>query len=235
MTFDPASASLRARRQRRLGAIALAEQPMAVETNEEAARVLAQGVARLGIARWDDAARALRDSLRIAPDVAETHKLLGRACAEAKEHKDALVAYGRAVELEPKWADVHVAIAGVHEALGDDAAAVEAYRVALRSLVLVMLSALVVTSSNNLLGLSDILHGRARSWNIQLNRRFDLLESAKRAGDIQVDPLSVHPYSYISWEEVTADPSYWSNQCVSQYFGVNSVRVSGPSTSPPSD
>ena len=63
VTFDPASASLRARRQRRLGAIALAEQPMAVETNEEAARVLAQGVARLGIARlpWTKALRQWRD------------------------------------------------------------------------------------------------------------------------------------------------------------------------------
>jgi len=63
VTFDPASASLRARRQRRLGAIALAEQPMAVEANEEAARVLAQGVARLGIARlpWTKTLRQWRD------------------------------------------------------------------------------------------------------------------------------------------------------------------------------
>lgn len=108
-------------------------------------------------------------------------------------------------------------------------------RVAFRSIILVVLSALIATSSNNLLGLSDILHGRARSWKTELNRRFDLLKSAKRESDVQVEPLSVHPYSYIAWEEVTEDPSYWSNQCISQYFGVTSVRVSSPLSSPPSE
>ena len=63
VTFDQASAGLRARRQRRLGAIALAEQPMPIETNEEDARILAQGVARLGIERlpWSKALRQWRD------------------------------------------------------------------------------------------------------------------------------------------------------------------------------
>ena len=63
VTFDQASASLRARRQRRLGAITLGEQPMPVETNEESARILAQGVARLGIERlpWSKALRQWRD------------------------------------------------------------------------------------------------------------------------------------------------------------------------------
>jgi len=61
--FDPASASLRARRQRRLGAIALAEQPMPVEANDAAARALAAGVARLGIDRlpWTKALQQWRD------------------------------------------------------------------------------------------------------------------------------------------------------------------------------
>jgi ATP-dependent helicase HrpB len=63
VSFDQASASLRARRQRRLGAIALAEQPLAVDTNEEAARTLAHGVVRLGIARlpWTKMLRQWRD------------------------------------------------------------------------------------------------------------------------------------------------------------------------------
>jgi ATP-dependent helicase HrpB len=79
VTFDPANASLRARRQRRLGAIALAEQPMAVETNEEAAGVLAQGVARLGIERlpWTKTLRQWRDRvmfLRAAEGQATEHE-----------------------------------------------------------------------------------------------------------------------------------------------------------------
>jgi ATP-dependent helicase HrpB len=63
VTFDQASASLRARRQRRLGAITLGEQPMPVEANDASARILALGVARLGIERlpWSKALRQWRD------------------------------------------------------------------------------------------------------------------------------------------------------------------------------
>jgi ATP-dependent helicase HrpB len=51
IVFDEASVSLRARRLRRLGALTLAEQPMKIAPSEESARMLAQGVARLGIDR----------------------------------------------------------------------------------------------------------------------------------------------------------------------------------------
>jgi ATP-dependent helicase HrpB len=51
VSFDPASASLRQRRLRQLGAIALAEQPMPAVANEAGARRLAEGVARLGVER----------------------------------------------------------------------------------------------------------------------------------------------------------------------------------------
>jgi ATP-dependent helicase HrpB len=63
VTFDAASARLRARRQRRLGAIALAEQTLPVETSEASARALALGVAKLGIERlpWTKALRQWRD------------------------------------------------------------------------------------------------------------------------------------------------------------------------------
>jgi ATP-dependent helicase HrpB len=59
IAFDQASASLRARRQRRLGAITLAEQPMAIVPSADSARLLAQGIARLGIGRlpWTKALR----------------------------------------------------------------------------------------------------------------------------------------------------------------------------------
>jgi ATP-dependent helicase HrpB len=63
ITFDAASASLRARRLRRLGAIALAEQPLTVVADDAAARMLAQGVAGLGIERlpWTKPLRQWRD------------------------------------------------------------------------------------------------------------------------------------------------------------------------------
>src|SRR5665213_4352750 len=51
VTFDPSSASLRARRSRRLGAVVLAEQIKPVEPGAESAKLLAEGIATLGIGK----------------------------------------------------------------------------------------------------------------------------------------------------------------------------------------
>jgi ATP-dependent helicase HrpB len=63
VVFDPATASLRARRFRRLGALTLSEQPMTIVPDEDSARLLAQGIARLGIDAlpWSKALRQWRD------------------------------------------------------------------------------------------------------------------------------------------------------------------------------
>jgi len=63
ISFDDRSASLRARRLRRLGAIVLAEQPMRVAPTDATARMLADGIARLGVGRlpWSKALRQWRD------------------------------------------------------------------------------------------------------------------------------------------------------------------------------
>lgn len=63
--FDPASASLRRRRFRRLGAIRLAEQNLAIEPNDESAAILARGVAAIGVDRlpWSKAQMQKRDRI----------------------------------------------------------------------------------------------------------------------------------------------------------------------------
>jgi ATP-dependent helicase HrpB len=63
VTFDEKSLSLRARRSRRLGAIALAEQTRKVEPSDENARLLAEGVARVGVGKlpWTKALAQWRD------------------------------------------------------------------------------------------------------------------------------------------------------------------------------
>jgi ATP-dependent helicase HrpB len=60
--FDAASASLRARRSRRLGALVLAEQTKPVAPNSDSARLLAEGIATLGIGKlpWSKAQLQLR-------------------------------------------------------------------------------------------------------------------------------------------------------------------------------
>jgi ATP-dependent helicase HrpB len=63
VTFDAASASLRGRRSRRLGAIALSDQPMPVVPSELTAQKLADGIATLGIERlpWTKSLAQWRD------------------------------------------------------------------------------------------------------------------------------------------------------------------------------
>ena len=63
LAFDRASAGLRARRRRRLGALVLAEQTLAVPGNEASALALALGVLSLGIERlpWSKGLRQWRD------------------------------------------------------------------------------------------------------------------------------------------------------------------------------
>jgi len=51
IVFDETTGSLRGRRLRRLGAVTLAAEPVKVVANEDAARLLAGGIARIGIAR----------------------------------------------------------------------------------------------------------------------------------------------------------------------------------------
>jgi ATP-dependent helicase HrpB len=63
VSFDAGSASLRRRRARRFGAFALKEQPLPPEANEQAARILAEGVAKLGAGRlpWTKSLKQWRD------------------------------------------------------------------------------------------------------------------------------------------------------------------------------
>jgi ATP-dependent helicase HrpB len=63
IVFDAASASLRGRRSRRLGAIALSDQPMPVLANDGTAQKLAAGIAGLGMHRlpWTKSLQQWRD------------------------------------------------------------------------------------------------------------------------------------------------------------------------------
>jgi ATP-dependent helicase HrpB len=88
--FDRDAAALRSRRVRRLDALVLASEPRAVVASEDTARLLAEGVAKLGLARlpWSKAQIQLRDRagfLRAAgesewPDLSD--EALARTAAE---------------------------------------------------------------------------------------------------------------------------------------------------------
>jgi ATP-dependent helicase HrpB len=63
IAFDAASASLRGRKSRRLGAIALSDQPMPVAADNDTAQKLAAGIASLGVGRlpWTKSLQQWRD------------------------------------------------------------------------------------------------------------------------------------------------------------------------------
>jgi ATP-dependent helicase HrpB len=65
LSFDRASASLRSRRRRRLGALVLAEQTLPVRQDDAAALALTRGVLALGVARlpWTKALKQRRDRI----------------------------------------------------------------------------------------------------------------------------------------------------------------------------
>jgi len=64
-SFDAPSASLRRRRSRRLGALRLSEQNLAVEPTLESAQILARGVAQIGVSRlpWSRAQAQRRERI----------------------------------------------------------------------------------------------------------------------------------------------------------------------------
>ncbi|HKA73161.1 MAG TPA: ATP-dependent helicase HrpB [Xanthobacteraceae bacterium] len=94
LAFDDASASLRARATRRLGEITLAERLSPVMPSEDSARLLADGIARLGIDRlpWTDALRHWRDRVMF---------LRHHAGGEWPDLSDAALAAGSADWLAP--------------------------------------------------------------------------------------------------------------------------------------
>jgi ATP-dependent helicase HrpB len=83
IVFDAAAGALRARAVRRLGAVLLGERPLPVPANEKAARILAGGLASLGVDRlpMSDATRQWRDRVMFLraggdeawPDLSDAH------------------------------------------------------------------------------------------------------------------------------------------------------------------
>ncbi len=66
VTFDPGSAALRARRRRRLGALVLSEQSLAVAPDAETAHILSDGIVGLGLDRlpWSKAVLQFRNRVQ---------------------------------------------------------------------------------------------------------------------------------------------------------------------------
>jgi hypothetical protein len=103
------------------------------------------------------------------------------------------------------------------------------HRITTLSLSLFLLSALIATSYNTVTGLRDIISGRARLWNAEMNSRYEVLKTAAPNQDVVLLPIPATPPILSSWADITKGPeddNYWVNECVSAYFHVSSVRIS---------
>jgi ATP-dependent helicase HrpB len=115
--FDPASAALRRRRFRRLGALRLAEQNLSVEPTLENARILARGIAALGVERlpWTKAQTQLRDRVGFlrAAEGEEWPDLGDAALARSAEDWFAPFIIGRATLTAIAASDLDAALASL--------------------------------------------------------------------------------------------------------------------------
>jgi hypothetical protein len=103
-----------------------------------------------------------------------------------------------------------------------------AHRVIVLSSALFLLSVLVVTSSNTVTSIADIISGRAKSWSTELNVRFAVLKTAGQSADVVFPPLSTDPENLV-WNDIKGDTKNTWNECLSLLFRVHSIRiVTGP-------
>ena len=97
-----------------------------------AQRHLDEGIALEDAGRADDAERAYRAALAVAPGNSYALFNLGRLAYLRGQTGTALERLSEALSRKPDFAEAHVVLANVHEALGDDAAAVHGLEAALR-------------------------------------------------------------------------------------------------------
>jgi ATP-dependent helicase HrpB len=120
-SFDAPSASLRRRRSRRLGALRLSEQNLAVEPTLESAQILARGVAQIGVSRlpWTKAQVQRRERIMFlrAVEGDEWPDLSDAALAASIEHWLAPFILGRAgvAAIAPDDLDAALAILAPYE------------------------------------------------------------------------------------------------------------------------
>jgi hypothetical protein len=98
-----------------------------------------------------------------------------------------------------------------------------AFRSAALSGALILLSALVVTSNNTVGAVGDLVRGRVRSLDAQMDDRVRRLKAARANSDLVLPSLSVHP-DILASKDISKDPNFWANRCLARYFGVASVR-----------
>ena len=93
---------------------------------------LEQGQILYDAGKVDQAVAEWQETLRLAPQTAQAHHLLGLAFRDQKDYTQAAAAFQQALRLEPDNATAHVHLARAFEALGKEQEAFDTYQKALQ-------------------------------------------------------------------------------------------------------
>ena len=93
---------------------------------------LEQGQILYDAGEVDQAVAEWQETLRLAPQTAQAHHLLGLAFRDQKDYTQAAAAFQQALRLEPDNATAHVHLARAFEALGKEQEAFDTYQKALQ-------------------------------------------------------------------------------------------------------
>ena len=109
------------------------EQPASPQPLSRQARYhLEQGQILYDAGKVDQAVAEWQETLRLAPQTAQAHHLLGLAFRDQKDHTQAATAFQQALRLEPDNATAHVHLARAFEELGKEQEAFDTYQKALQ-------------------------------------------------------------------------------------------------------
>ena len=110
----------------------LTPSPSSEPLSQQARYHLEQGQILYDAGKVDEAIGEWREALRLAPQAARAHHLLGLAFRDQKDHTQAAAAFQQALRIEPDNATAHVHLARAFEALGKEQEAFDTYQKALQ-------------------------------------------------------------------------------------------------------
>ena len=90
-------------------------------------------------------------------------------------------------------------------------------------MAIVLALCLLACTRNGYDAFTDILYGKAKTFNTEMQQRFNLLDDrANKGKTIYLKPLSVKPASLFVLD-LGPDSTDWINYCQAQYFGVSAI------------
>ena len=99
---------------------------------QEANRYFKEGVAYLKKGQWNAAIASLKEAVRLKPDVALSHALLGLAYSNKGQYDLVIASYKEAIRLKPDYADVHLGLGNAYLKKGQWDDAIASFKEAIR-------------------------------------------------------------------------------------------------------